>query len=92
MCIMFRFGGAYYPAHETPGRFGVVESGAILRRNVRCNGNEQSLWSCSAYSSAQTDIGCSHADDATVKCFPGKQLFKLTCRWMSILKVMKSNF
>ncbi|XP_070174369.1 scavenger receptor cysteine-rich domain-containing protein DMBT1-like [Littorina saxatilis] len=62
------YGGTYYPTHETPHRFGILQSGAIQRRYVRCEGNEDSFFDCS-FSRGGTDYSCQHEMDATVKCF-----------------------
>ncbi|XP_070174715.1 scavenger receptor cysteine-rich domain-containing protein DMBT1-like [Littorina saxatilis] len=62
------YGGMYFPIHETPDRFGILQSGAIQRSYVKCKGNEDSLLHCS-FSRGQTDTSCNHEMDATVKCF-----------------------
>ncbi|XP_070174236.1 cubilin-like [Littorina saxatilis] len=63
------YGGTYYPTHETPDRFGILQSGAIQRRHVQCKGNEDSIFDCS-FSRGGHDAACYHEMDATVKCFP----------------------
>ena len=54
--------------------------GRIWLDNVQCTGNERTLINCTASSNGVNS--CTHAQDAGVRCLPGKESLKLTRRLM----------